>query len=83
MTEYIEIDPTNITKEIVKFKIDVPLIMLNIRCLVKVLCYDSNDKLIHTYEFMLEKPDYDLWLRDEDLINYVCQKYGFIHVNSS
>ncbi len=81
MAEYIEIEPINIIKEIVKFKIDVPLIMLNLRCLVRVLCYDSNDKLIHTYEFMLEKPDYDMWLKDEDLISYVCQKYNFSPLN--
>ena len=77
MTELIEIVPTNLTKEISKIKIDVPLIMLNTRCFVKVLCYDENDKLIHTYDFILEKPDYDIWLRDEDLVNYVCQKYNF------
>ena len=77
MTELIEIVPTNLTKEISKIKIDVPLIMLNTRCFIKVLCYDENDKLIHTYDFILEKPDYDIWLRDEDLVNYVCQKYNF------
>ena len=81
MTELIEIVPTNLTKEISKIKIDVPLIMLNTRCFVKVLCFDANDKLIHTYDFMLEKPDYDIWLRDEDLVNYVCQKYNFSRID--
>ena len=77
MTEFIQIQPVEITKEISKIKIDVPLIMLNTRCYVKVLCYDVNDKLIHTFDFILEKPDYNIWLRDEDLIDYVLPEIQF------
>lgn len=73
----IQIQPTEISKTISSFKIDVPFIILMTQCFVRVLCFDADNKLIHTYEFLLEKPDYDIWQKDEDLVNYVCQKYNF------
>lgn len=72
----LNIQSKEIIKTITSIKIDVPFI-LNNRCAVRVLCFDENMKLIETYEFELTKPDYDDWLRDEDLINYVCDKYNF------
>lgn len=80
---YISIEPVEITKTIASIKIDVPYIILNTKCYVKVLCFDELNKLINTYEFELEKPDYNTWLDDDDLIDYVCQKYGFILKNNS
>lgn len=79
---YISIEPVDITKTIKSFKIDVPYIILNTKCFVRVLCFDSENKLINTYEFELEKPDYNSWLSDDDLIDYVCNKYGFTLINN-
>ena len=77
----IQIQPTEITKTVHSIQVSVPFIVLNSQCFVKVLCHDENDKLIHTYDFMLEKPDYDIWQKDEDLIDYVCQKYNFSRID--
>lgn len=78
---YIQIEPVNISLVITSIKIEVPFLLLNVKCYVKVLCYNANNQLIHTYEFELNKPDYDSWLSDDDLINYVCQKYNFSLIN--
>ena len=73
----IQIQSTEITQTITSIKIDIPFIILNTKCVVRVLCYDSSNSLINTYQFELIQPDYDTWLHDNDLINYVCQKYNF------
>jgi hypothetical protein len=73
----INIQPAYINQIITRIKIDIPLIILNEKCAVRVLCYDSDNNLIKTHEFELVKPDYDEWLRDIDLIDYVCEKYNF------
>ncbi len=74
----ITIQPKEVIQTISKIKIDIPLIMLNDKCYVRVLCYDNAMTLIKTYDFELAKPDYNLWLKDEDLVTYVCEKYNFI-----
>lgn len=66
-----------------RIKIDVSFILLNDRCDVRVLCFDDNMKLIDTCEFELTKPDYDSWIKDEDLINYVCNKFNFLLYNNN
>lgn len=79
----INIQPATITQSIISIKIDVPFILLNERAVIRVLCFSDNMKLIHTYEFELAKPEYNSWLRDEDLINYVCDKYNFSLYNNN
>lgn len=77
MSNYIEINTSNITQQINKIKIDVPFIVLNSSCIVRVLCYDNNFNLIKTYEFELSGEDYTNWNTDGWLINYVLNKYNF------
>jgi hypothetical protein len=77
MSDFINIQQADITKEVTKIKIDVPFILLNKKCFVRVLCYDSNNEFVHKYEFELTGEDYLLWQSDEWLINYVCNKYNF------
>jgi hypothetical protein len=79
-TQFINVAPLQIVQTVVKFKIDIPFIVLNEKAVIKVLCYDIDSNLLTTYSFELIQPDYGIWLKDEDLINYVCNKYNFTSV---
>lgn len=74
----IQIEPNELILEITNIKIDVPVIILNERAVVRVLMFDGDNQLVKTDSFELIQPDYDLWLADDDLINYVCEKYNFV-----
>ena len=39
--------------------------------------YTTEAKLIFSDEFILEGSEYQLWLNDDYLIEYVCNKYGY------
>jgi hypothetical protein len=42
------------------------------------VCFDINDRHIITYDLELIDEEYMLWKDDQDLINYVCEKYNFV-----
>ena len=74
----IEIQPKELSLEITSIKIDVPVIVLNERAIIRVLMYDVNKQLVKSDTFEMIQPEYgSLWLMDNDLVNYVCQKYNF------
>ena len=74
----IRIQPHQITQNIKSFRIDVPHIILNESAIVKVRCFDENGILLITYDFELKDDEYQSWKDDQDLINYVCEKYNFL-----
>ena len=73
----VDIEPYQLVYNVVKIKLDVPVLILNERAIIRVLMFDENEVLIKTDTFELIKPDYNLWLSDENLIDYVCNRYGF------
>ena len=77
MSNFINVEESTIIKTVHKIKIDVPYLILNTKCMVRVLCYDENEEFIHKYEFELVDDDYLQWQTDEWLVNYVKQKYFF------
>lgn len=77
----IQINPVEITKTITSIKIEVPFILLNQQCIVRVLCYDNNHELVDKREFEMNQPYYSIWRDDRDLVNYVCEKYNFSPIN--
>ena len=74
----IKIEPCQITKTITSFKIDILYIILNTLAKVRVHCFDEDNLLLICYEFELKGDEYQLWKEDQDLINYVCEKYDFV-----
>jgi len=77
MSNFINVEESTIIKTVHKIKIDIPYLILNAKCMVRVLCYDENEEFIHKYEFELVDDDYLQWQTDEWLVNYVKQKYFF------
>ena len=73
----IQVEPKEISLSIKSIKIEIPYLLLNVMAMVRVQCFDENNNLlgIHNFELMCE--DYQLWKDDQDLINYVCEKYDF------
>jgi hypothetical protein len=76
MEQYINIQPKNITLVSSKISVNVLLIELNIRAIIRVRFYSSDSKLLNTEEFILEGNDYTSWQNDNYLINYVSDKYN-------
>jgi hypothetical protein len=72
----IPIVPKEIIKEATSIAIDIPNITLNSKAFIRVIFYDSSNNVISTDSFELFKPDYNLWLQDDDLIDYICEKYN-------
>lgn len=72
----IPIVPKEIIKEATSIGIDIPHITLNHKAFIRVIFYDSSQNVISTDSFELFKPDYDLWQQDDDLIDYICDKYN-------
>jgi hypothetical protein len=72
----IPIVPKEIIKEATSIAIDIPNITLNSKAFVRVIFYDSSNNVISTDSFELFKPDYNLWLQDDDLVDYICEKYN-------
>ena len=77
MDNTIEIEPKEITLNIKKIKIEVPYLLFNVMAMVRVQCFDENNNLLVIHNFELMGEDYQLWKDDQDLINYVCEKYNF------
>jgi hypothetical protein len=72
----IPIVPKEIIKEATSIAIDIPNVTLNSKAFIRVIFYDSSNNVISTDSFELFKPDYNLWLQDDDLIDYICEKYN-------
>jgi hypothetical protein len=80
---YISIEPTNLIQVITKIIINILHIELNKNATVQVLAYSETNELLKSFVFELILPEYESWTNDEWLINYVCDKYGFLLENNS
>lgn len=78
MTTYFDVEPANLVQIIAKIKINILYIEINKQATIQVLAFSTDDQLLTTYTFELVLPDYDEWHDDDWLIEYVCQKYGFV-----
>lgn len=78
MNSYIPIETKEVLQYGSKISISVLLLVLNEYALIKVQIFDSNSKLLDVNEFILEGEDYSNWHNDNYLIDYVCQKYGYV-----
>ncbi len=48
----------------------------------KVESFDDENKLLNTHYFELNEKNYQMWNTDSWLIDYVCNKYGFVIKNN-
>ena len=74
MENYIHIESCDLIQIISKIKIKVMNLVLN-------ESFDDENKLLNTYYFELNGNDYQMWTNDNFIINYVCDKYGFVIKN--
>ena len=78
MNQYINIQPKSICLEGTKITIDVLALELNSYAVIRVKLYDDTDKILDTGQFVLSDNEYQQWENDNYLINYVCNKYGYL-----
>ena len=80
MEPYINVEPCDLIQVITKIKIKVLSLELNQCATIQVMCYDDSNNFLHNYVFEL-KEEYQRWLDDGWLIEYVMNKYGFVMKN--
>ena len=78
MENYIHIESCDLIQIISKIKIKVMNLVLNESAMIEVKSFDDENKLLNTYYFELNGNDYQMWTNDSYIINYVCNKYGFV-----
>ena len=78
MENYIHIESCDLIQIISKIKIKVMNLILNESAMIKVESFDDENKLLNTYYFELNEKNYHMWNTDSWLIDYVCNKYGFV-----
>ena len=78
MPSYLQIQPAQLIQIISKIKINVLHMEINSNATIQVLAYSEDNQLLTSYVFELNLPEYDYWRDDDYLVDYVCQKYGFI-----
>ena len=78
MENYIHIESCDLIQIISKIKIKVINLILNESAMIKVESFDDENKLLNTYYFELNEKNYQMWNNDNWLIDYVCEKYGFV-----
>lgn len=76
--DFINVEPCDLIQIITKIQINIIYLKLNESATIQVNCLDDSNKLLNTYIFELIQPEYTEWTNDEWLINYICEKYGFI-----
>ena len=78
MNQYINIQPKSFCLEGSKISIQVLSLQLNLNAIIKVELYDDTNKILDTVQFVLSGDEYQQWQNDNYLINYVCNKYGYL-----
>lgn len=78
MPTFLQIQPSQLIQIISKIQINILHMDLNLSATIQVLAYSEENQLLASYVFELIVPDYDAWHDDDWLVDYVCQKYGFI-----
>lgn len=81
MEPYINVEPRDLIQVITKIKIKVLSLELNQFATIQVTCYDDLNNFLHSYVFELRE-EYQFWINDEWIINYVMNRYGFIIKNN-
>ncbi len=82
MPTYLQIEPAQIVQIISKIQINVLHMDLNSSATIQVLAFSEDNQLLTSYVFQLNMPQYEqIWRFDDDLVDYVCQKYGFTLAN--
>ena len=57
-------------------------LVLNESAMIKVESFDDENKLLNTHYFEFNGENYQLWANDNFIVNYVCDKYGFVLKNN-
>ena len=81
MENYIHIESCDLIQIISKIKIKVMNLVLNESAMIKVESFDDENTLLNTHYFELNEKNYQMWNTDSWLIDYVCNKYGFVIKN--
>ena len=81
MENYIHIESCDLIQIISKIKIKVMNLILNESAMIKVESFDDENTLLNTHYFELNEKNYQMWNTDSWLIDYVCNKYGFVIKN--
>lgn len=77
MDKFINIEPKSVNFQIEKISIDVLYIDLNQSALIRVQTFSNDNNFINSNHFLLDGEDYQNWLNDDYLIQFVCNKYGY------
>jgi len=75
---FINIQPKQINLLAHKISVKVLHLELNNNAIIKVESFSESNELLQTKQFILDGPDYQNWYNDDFLIQYVCNKYGYI-----
>lgn len=75
---FINIQPKQINLLAHKISVKVLHLELNRNAIIKVESFSESNELLQTKQFILDGPDYQNWYNDDFLIQYICNKYGFI-----
>ena len=78
MNQYINIQPKTFCLEGTKITIGVLSLQLNLYAIIKVELYDDTNKILDTVQFVLSGDEYQQWQDDSYLVQYVCNKYGYL-----
>ena len=75
---FINIEPKQINLVAHKISVKVLYLELNSNAIIKVDLFSESNDLLQTNQFILDGEDYKNWYNDDFLIQYVCNKYGYI-----
>ena len=75
---FINIEPKEINLVAHKISVKVLYLELNSNAIIKVDLFSESNDLLQTNQFILDGEDYQNWYNDDFLIQYVCNKYGYI-----
>ncbi len=75
---FINIEPKQINLVAHKISVKVLHLELNSNAIIKVESFSENNELLESKQFILDGYDYQNWNNDDFLIQYVCDKYGYI-----
>lgn len=78
MNSYISIESKEVLQYGSKISINVLHLVLNESAIIRVQLFDENNKILDSNEFSLEGEEYINWHNDNYLIEFVCEKFGYV-----